>query len=111
MRTNIHDARGASRGKKTWAERRGPEPPAAVKDAFGAAFGRAATPAFGGRCATHACVSRFGRWSTIGFDGDAWPCRPAEADGPRPGPRRQARSLQSFAGNGEERSRGDNGVM
>ena len=36
MRTNIHDARGASRGKKTWAERRGPEPPAAVKDAFGA---------------------------------------------------------------------------
>ena len=95
-------------------ERRGPEPSAAVKDAFGAAFGRAATPAFGGRCATHACVSRFGRWSTIGFDGDAWPFRPGAP--PKPMVRRRAcassrLSFQSFAVDGEQRSRGDNGVM
>ena len=83
MRTNIHDARGASRGKKTWAERRGPEPPAAVKDAFG------------GRCATHACVSRFGRWSTIGFDGDAWPCRPAAP--PKPMVQGRVRAVRRVA--------------
>ena len=38
--TNVHAARGASRDKKIWAERRGPEPSAAVKDAFGAAYKR-----------------------------------------------------------------------
>jgi len=76
-------------------KRQGPEPSAAVKDAFGAAFGRAATPAFGGRCATHACVSRFGRWSTIGFDGDAWPCRPAAP--PKPMVQGRVRAVRRVA--------------
>jgi len=38
--TNVHAARGASRDKKIWAERRGPGASAAVKDAFGAAYKR-----------------------------------------------------------------------
>ena len=90
---------GRAAERNIWAERRGPEPPAAVKDAFGAASAvppilTASTSSPLATIVHHLLrpAPRRSRWS-------------------KQGPRRQARSLQSFAGDGEQRSRGDNGVM